>query len=53
MTINTNLQQQRPFAWSAAVRSVPSPRAGTRLDAQAEPKPVAAEEKSFGPRLER
>jgi hypothetical protein len=52
--MTTGFQQQQPFTRSAAVRSVPSQRAATRLDLGGSPKgPAKPEEKSFDPRLER
>lgn len=59
MATNTGLQQQRPWTWSAAVRSAPSPQHGTHLDIKAEATrasskaPMPPEEKSFGPRAKR
>jgi hypothetical protein len=52
MSINSGFQQQRPLAWSAAVRSAPSQRSGSRMTPAAKP-PVAPEEKSLSPKLER
>jgi hypothetical protein len=57
MAMNTSHQHQRPFAWTAAVRSTPSPQHAARLRLESErPIPklsVNAEEKSFDPRAER
>ena len=57
MPMNTGFQQQQPLAFSAAVRSTPSPQhaAHLRLDA-ARPAPeraIPAEENSFDPRARR
>lgn len=54
MATTTGFQQQQPFAWSAAVRSAPSQRPGTRLDHPPAPEPVIGpEEKSVSPRQKR
>ncbi len=59
MAINTGFQQQQPFARSAAVRSAPSPQHGAHLNisggaTRASSKaPIAPEQKSFEPRLQR
>ena len=57
MPMNTGFQQQQPLAFSAVVRSTPSPQhaAHLRLDA-ARPAPqraIPAEENSFDPRAKR
>ena len=57
--MNTGFQQQRPWTWSAAVRSAPSPQHGAHLEIKggatraSSKAAIPAEEKSFGPSAKR
>ena len=55
--MHTGFQQQQPLAFTAAVRSTPSPQHAAHLQLDAVPpraeEPVQAEEKSFEPRPKR
>jgi len=57
--MKTGFPQQRPWTWSAAVRSAPSPQHGAHVDIRADATrasskaPIPPEEKSFSPRAKR
>jgi hypothetical protein len=59
MAMDTGFQQQQPLAFTAAVRSTPSPQHAAHLDIKGEATKasstalIAPEQKSFDPRPER